>query len=97
MAFSKHRDPPPKRRPRQADNPPAFVKESVQYARAGIAKERIGNDLLQKAAQTTGRARKMLKTRGENMVREGQAEYNYHMKRVRTGNKLIKARHGHQH
>jgi len=93
MAFSKHRDPPTKA-PRHDNAARNFVKESVQYARLGIAKERIGNDLLQKAGQTSGRARKMLKTRGENMVREGQAEYNYHMKRVRTGNKLIGKRHG---
>ena len=93
MAFSKYRDPPAASK-KHDSRAQAFVKETLKHAQLGVAKERIGEGLLQKAEQTSGRARKMLQARGENMVREGQAEYKYHLGRARTVNQLIKKRHG---
>lgn len=107
MAFSKHRGgiDDKDRRPSYTMHLPRnnaalddiktrdFVVTSTKLAKLGVKKEELGNQLIQKGRAMGHAEGRMLQKRGQEWVREGQAEYNYHIGRARQGNKLIRARH----
>lgn len=101
MAFSKFRDgsePKPQRpqniaHARVHGETADYVKGSLKMAKVGIAKERIGEELIERGKKIGGRPGRTVSKRGQEMSREGKAEYNYWLKRGRAGNQLIRARH----